>query len=164
MQTVNNIGNSIFITTNGRQAAAINKLDGRIIWTTDIVDDIRKTALEATEAAKTSKEMAITKPKSESSPKNIFGKMMSKIASYTTKEKPTRNLGYDRSKLRPIDFVSSILMNDLFTLYTSKGSIYYLSPLDGTILDQKNLKTDLNFVVISSKVVLVSGKKILLSQ
>ena len=99
--------------------------------------------------------------------KKLWAKMKAHQPKKTVAKKitPTKlETAYDRSKLKPIDFVTSVLMNDLFTLYTSKGSVYYLSPLDGKILDQRNLKTSLDFAVISDKVVLVSGKKILVGK
>ncbi len=168
VQTINNVGNSIFITTNGRQAAAIDKLDGKIIWVTNIVDDLSKSKKLAQAEAKKLQEAQniLLQPEDRNlHSKNPFKKIFAKMKEFKSKKKHFRkNSVYDRSNLKPIDFVSGVLMNDLFTLYTSKGSIYYLSPIDGTILDQRNLNTKLSFVAVSSKVVLVSGKKILMSK
>jgi outer membrane protein assembly factor BamB len=168
VQTINNVGNALLITTNGRQAAAIDKIDGRIIWATDIVEDIKKIKLSKLYEEKAKKIEAENITRIAEAQKDINSEypFMRMVGKFKAKKKfvgKNRNT-YDRAKFKPIDFVSSFLMNDLFTLYTAKGKIYYLSPIDGAILDMRKLKSNLDFVVISDKVVLASGKKILVSK
>jgi hypothetical protein len=168
VQTINNVGNALLITTNGRQAAAIDKMDGKIIWATDIVEDIKKIKLSAlyNEKAKkieTENVERIAEAQKDINSEYPFMRMLGKFKA-KTKSVGKNKHAYDRGKLKPIDFVSSVLMNDIFTLYTTKGKIYYLSPIDGTILDLRKLNSKLNFVAISDKVILVSGKKILVSK
>lgn len=168
VQTVNNVGNALLITTNGRQAAAIDKMDGRIIWATDIVEDIKKIKLAELYDEKAKKIQAENNARIAEAAKDLNSEypFTRFVAKFKSKKKSVgkNKYAYDRGKLKPIDFVSSVLMNDLFTLYTAKGKIYYLSPLDGAMLDMRKLKSKLSFVAISDKVILVSGKKILVSK
>jgi hypothetical protein len=63
-----------------------------------------------------------------------------------------------------LNFARSILVNDLVVLYASNGDIYYISPFDGKIIDQKHLKIKFNFVTLADHVILTGQNKLYINR
>ena len=174
IQTLNKVGNALLITTNGRQAAALDSSNGKIIWVTDIVNDIvdiEKQIKENKSVAKYNKkqvEKAAKKAVEKAAkPQTRIATFFSNIMANKKASKPKvkePKLYYDRDKVKPINFVTTIVGNDLYQLYTSKGSVYYLSVRDGKLIDQRQLKTKLDYVTFAQGVILSGKNKVSFSK
>lgn len=163
IQSFNKVGNAIFVTTNGRQAAAIDAESGKAIWVTDIMDIKNILAYEAKmriyNEAKSREAIPQT---SNVTSKNPFKKLFGKASHLSSKPELKKPILYDRAKAKPINFVKALMVNDMYQLYTATGTIFYLLPKNGQIIDQKDLKFNIDYVIVSDDIILSNSKKILL--
>ena len=111
VRTINNTVNALIMTTNGRQVIALDKENGKVMWTTDLSEQ-----------------------------------------------------GKSRNKWDPINYISTLIVNDMLNIYTSTGEFYVLDLSAGRIVKRSNVGSKLSFVTITDKIRLFYGKDILISE
>lgn len=71
--------------------------------------------------------------------------------------------GKARTKWNPINYKSTLIINDTLNVYTSDGYHYVLSLVDGRILSKSHDVNSIDFVTITDKVRIFDRKKIFVS-
>lgn len=111
VRTINNTKNALIMTTNGRQVIAIDKVNGGVIWATDLPD-----------------------------------------------KDPSR------STWKPINYASSLIVNNMLHIYTSKGDHYIIDLVNGAITSKANIGSKVKFVTITDKIRIFHDTKVMVSE
>jgi len=111
VRTINNTANALVITTNGRQVIALDKISGKVMWSTDLAEP-----------------------------------------------------GQSRAKWQPINYVASLMVNNMLNIYTSGGVEYVIDLANGRIVQRKQIVSQLSFVTITDKIRMFAGRKIMVSE
>ena len=72
--------------------------------------------------------------------------------------------GKTRNKWAPVNYVSSLIMNDMLNIYTSTGEHYVIELANGRVISKDNVGTKLGFVTVTNKIRLFNGNYIYISE
>lgn len=174
IQSLNKSGNAIFVTNSRRQVAAVSAKNGKVLWVTDLVDDVDAYILSKQEAEEIAEKNLLNKQEEDlleaksdkkidsEDHKNWLARIknkfnyISKPKAHKAKEiKPKHHYDYNLNKQKPLDIIRTFVMNDALVIFTSKGKVYYINPYDGTYIGQKDLKKKISYVIPGDKMLFV---------
>lgn len=72
--------------------------------------------------------------------------------------------GKTRNKWNPINYVSTLVINDMFRIYTSKGEYYSINLTNGNIEERLNVVSKASFVTVTDKVRIFEDKEVYVSE
>jgi len=140
--------NGYFADNNGK----IFKIDmdnGRFAWKKEI-DDVRTINNTANALVMTTNGRQVI----------VLDKVSGKIIWVTD----LGEAGLSRSKWQPVNYVSSLMVNNMLNIYTSGGECYVIDLSNGRIVQRMHVASKLHFVTITDKIRMFEGKNIIVSE
>ncbi len=138
-----------YLADNNGKIFKVNLENGAFAWKKDI-DDVRTINVAANALIMTTNGRQVI----------ALDKMSGKIlwATYLAEK------GKSRNKWDPIDYVASLMVNDMLHIYASDGEHYVISLDNGSVVHKSYEAKKLSFVTVTDKIRMFDGKKILVSE
>ena len=142
-------GNSGYFADNNGKIFKIDMDNGRFAWKKEI-DDVRTINNTANALVMTTNGRQVI----------ALDKLTGKVIWATDLGEP----GQSRSKWQPINYVSSLMVNNMLNIYTAGGECYIIDLSNGRIVKRMHVANGLSFVTITDKIRMFEGKKIIVSE